>query len=189
MASRLDAELARDDAELVELDQLLAGFQNTYENMGVSARQNTPKLSLEIEYPPKTTNSRRGESSLVWTVSGHQGRLGQVIANLIENARSFTPSSGGEICIKLRRKGPLAVFSVTDNGPGIPPENTERIFERFYTDRPDGEAFGQNSGLGLSITRQIIEAHGGTIRADNVDPSLGTGARFTVSIPIYKLPT
>ena len=188
-ASRLDAELARDDAELVELDQLLAGFQNTYENMGVSARQNTPKLSLEIEYPPKTTNSRRGESSLVWTVSGHQGRLGQVIANLIENARSFTPSSGGEICIKLRRKGPLAVFSVTDNGPGIPPENTERIFERFYTDRPDGEAFGQNSGLGLSITRQIIEAHGGTIRADNVDPSLGTGARFTVSIPIYKLPT
>ena len=188
-ASRLDAELARDDAELVELDQLLAGFQNTYENMGASARQNTPKLSLEIENPPKTTNSRRGENSLVWTVSGHQGRLGQVIANLIENARSFTPSSGGEICIKLRRKGPLAVFSVTDNGPGIPPENTERIFERFYTDRPDGEAFGQNSGLGLSITRQIIEAHGGTIRADNVDPSLGTGARFTVSIPIYKLPT
>jgi len=186
-ASRLDAELARDDAELVELDQLLSGFQNTYENMSESARHNTPELTLTIDDQQKSSPARRGEGKAPsWLISGHQGRLGQVIANLIENARSFVPQSGGKVQIHLFRQNQMAVFTITDNGPGIPPENTERIFERFYTDRPDTEAFGQNSGLGLSITRQIVEAHGGSIRAENVDPSQGTGARITVSIPLFR---
>ena len=110
-------------------------------------------------------------------MSGHRGRLSQVIANLVENARSFVPGSNGRIDIKLSRQGDQAIVTISDNGPGIPEENTERIFERFYTDRPANEAFGQNSGLGLSITRQIVEAHGGSIKAGNVDGTDTTGAR------------
>ena len=72
----------------------------------------------------------------------------------------------------------MAILTVTDNGPGIPPANTERVFERFYTDRPNFEEFGQNSGLGLSITRQIIEAHGGTVKAGNIQLKNHTGAVF-----------
>ena len=107
-----------------------------------------------------------------------------MIANLVENARSFVPTQNGRIDIHLCRRGNMAVITVSDNGPGIPPENTERIFERFYTDRPEGEAFGQNSGLGLSITRQIVEAHGGSIRAGNVMDGSESGAVFTVVIPL-----
>jgi two-component system sensor histidine kinase ChvG len=119
-------------------------------------------------------------------VLGHDLRLGQVIANLIENARSFVPEDTGRITVTLSRTGKLLVLTVDDNGPGIRADNIERIFERFYTDRPAGEAFGQNSGLGLSISRQIVEAHGGTLTAENI---LGTkpgdirGARFVVSLP------
>ena len=109
------------------------------------------------------------------------------MANLLENARSFVPKENGRIDLELSRMGNFAVISVTDNGPGIPPDNTQRIFERFYTDRPQGEQFGQNSGLGLSITRQIVESHGGAIRADNVE--VGTGARFTVTIPLVAHPS
>ena len=77
-------------------------------------------------------------------------------------------------------------LTVEDNGPGIRADNIDRIFERFYTDRPAGEAFGQNSGLGLSISRQIVEAHGGTLTAENISggkPGEIRGARFTVTLP------
>ncbi len=119
-------------------------------------------------------------------VQGHDLRLGQVITNLIENARSFVPDEHGHISMSLSRSGKFNILTVEDNGPGIRAENIERIFERFYTDRPAGEAFGQNSGLGLSISRQIVEAHGGTLTAENI---LGTkpgdikGARFIVALP------
>ena len=186
-ASRLDAELARDDAETVNLVTLLEGFHATYSTMGQSTRRSTPKLTLTIDEVLKPASKRRGGNPVSpWLVSGHQSRLGQVIANLIENARSFVPTSGGEVHLHLSRRGHLAVITVTDNGPGIPVENTERIFERFYTDRPENEAFGQNSGLGLSITRQIVEAHGGRITAGNVDSKEGTGARFTVILPMIS---
>ena len=184
-ASRLDAELARDDEELVELDDLLRGFYETYSSLGVSNRTNNPKLALNIEkveQPPTRRKSSTGTNP--WLVTGHRGRLGQVIANLIENARSFVPHVDGKIDVNLKHDGTSAIITITDNGPGIPVENTNRIFERFYTDRPEGEAFGQNSGLGLSITRQIVEAHDGTIVASNVDASRGSGAIFTVTLPL-----
>lgn len=185
-ASRLDAELARDDAELIDLDQLLEGYRDTYESISSNAQTPMPVLSLHIGNSGGGGGSdggKRNRKPPSWTISGHRGRLGQVIANLVENARSFVPEAGGKIDISLTRDKSLAVIHVADNGPGIPQENAERIFERFYTDRPEGEAFGQNSGLGLSITRQIVEAHGGTITAGNVDPVKG-GALFTVKIPL-----
>jgi two-component system sensor histidine kinase ChvG len=117
---------------------------------------------------------------------GHDLRLGQVIANLIENARSFVPEETGRITVTLSRVGRLVMLTVDDNGPGIRADNIERIFERFYTDRPSGEAFGQNSGLGLSISRQIVEAHGGTLTAENITgtkPGELKGARFIVAFP------
>ena len=184
-ASRLDAELARDDEELVELDDLLRGFYETYSSLGVSSRTNNPKLALNIEKVEQVPTRRKSSTaSSPWLVTGHRGRLGQVIANLIENARSFVPHVDGKIDVNLKHNGTSAIITITDNGPGIPAENTNRIFERFYTDRPEGEAFGQNSGLGLSITRQIVEAHDGTIVASNVDASQGSGAIFTVTLPL-----
>ena len=121
-------------------------------------------------------------------VLGHDSRLGQVIVNLIDNARSFSPPDQ-PVRVMLSRVGDEVLVTVEDGGPGIEPHALERIFERFYTDRPN-EGFGQNSGLGLSISRQIVEAHRGSIRAENrlgpagadgVQPRLG--ARFTVSLP------
>ena len=124
-------------------------------------------------------------------VLGNPSALGQVIRNLIDNARSFSPP-GGEVRVFLEpptaRNG-LARIVVEDDGPGIPPDNLESIFKRFYTKRPTGSAFGNNSGLGLAISRQIVNSHGGRIFAENrlVDPdfadSARKGARFIVEIP------
>ena len=121
-------------------------------------------------------------------VPGHDSRLGQVVDNLIENARSFSPQ-GGRVRITARRLRNAVEIAVDDDGPGIQPEAIERIFERFYTDRPH-QGFGQNSGLGLSISRQIVEAHGGRIRAENRmgvsdrDGPRVLGARFVVRLPV-----
>ncbi len=89
-----------------------------------------------------------------------------MINNLIDNARSFTPK-GGEVRVTCRRHRDAVEIIVDDDGPGIPPHALTRIFERFYTDRPEEQGFGQNSGLGLSISRQIVEAHGGRVWAEN----------------------
>ena len=91
------------------------------------------------------------------------------------------PAENGVVRLNLARTSKDIVITVEDNGPGIPEDNLERIFERFYTDRPEEQGFGQNSGLGLSISRQIVEAHGGTIRAENI--SAKGGARFIVTLP------
>lgn len=113
-----------------------------------------------------------------------------MISNLLDNARSFS-SADGSVRIALSRHGDAAQITVDDDGPGIRAEDTDRIFERFYTDRPEGEGFGNNSGLGLSISRQIIEAHRGTITAMNrreVTSGTGkeriTGARFVITLPV-----
>ena len=127
---------------------------------------------------------------LAGRVYGVPDELTSVVRNLIDNARSFSPP-GGAVTVSLTQlpaeKGsrPLAVVQVEDQGPGIPSENLETVFERFYTSRPKGQAFGGNSGLGLSIARQIVEAHGGTIRAENRVAEDGRilGARFVVSLP------
>jgi two-component system sensor histidine kinase ChvG len=120
-------------------------------------------------------------------VLGHDSRLGQVFNNLIDNALSFSRPEGA-IRIRATRHGGRIVVVVDDDGPGIRAENMESIFERFYTDRPEGDEFGQNSGLGLAITRQIVEAHRGSIVAENRRSADGKveGARFTVTLPAPK---
>jgi two-component system, OmpR family, sensor histidine kinase ChvG len=175
-ASRLDAELARDDAKRIDLKAFVGDF------VAFSREAGQRKKPVEIEFRPM----RPPTGTKGYFVIGHDLRLGQVIANLIENARSFVPDTGGHILITLSRVGDQVVLSVEDNGPGIRVENVERIFERFYTDRPGSESFGQNSGLGLSISRQIVEAHGGTLTAENIPgakPGDIRGARFVVTLP------
>lgn len=175
-ASRLDAELARADAAPVDVATLLrtvVDFANERGGKGAAP----VKLTIEPSRQPQP-----------YRILGHDSRLAQVINNLIDNARSFSPK-GGSVRIAARRAADNVVVVVDDDGPGIRPDAIERVFERFYTDRPEGESFGNNSGLGLSITRQIIEAHRGTIIADNrkeKDSAGGTvikGARFIVSLP------
>ncbi|GAA2838614.1 two-component system sensor histidine kinase ChvG [Aminobacter aminovorans] len=175
-ASRLDAELAREDASKVDLKKFIGDL------VAVSRETGRHKKPVEIEFTP----AKLPAGVKNYNVAGHDLRIGQVITNLIENARSFVPDEHGHIAISLARVGKFNVITVEDNGPGIRAENIDRIFERFYTDRPAGEAFGQNSGLGLSISRQIVEAHGGTLRAENITgtkPGELKGARFIVAFP------
>lgn len=175
-ASRLDAELAREDAATVDLKKFVTDL------VAVSRETTRNKKAVEIEL--KVAKLPAGAKGYV--VVGHDLRIGQVITNLIENARSFVPDEHGHIAISLARAGKFNIITVDDNGPGIRAEKIDRIFERFYTDRPAGEAFGQNSGLGLSISRQIVEAHGGTLTAENIPgtkPGEIKGARFVVTLP------
>lgn len=171
-ASRLDAELAREDSGPVDLSTLLENITEM-QNKVATGDQNTSVL-LAVTPPPKGANP--------FQIQGHEGRIGQVINNLVDNARSFVDERNGKIEIALRRSGEWVEISVEDNGPGIPSEDTERIFERFYTDRPGDESFGQNSGLGLSISRQIIETHGGTLTAGSRQGQ--KGARFLIRMPV-----
>jgi two-component system sensor histidine kinase ChvG len=174
-ASRLDAELARADAKPVDLEKLLAGLCEI--SGQVRARGKTVTVAFQAD---RKTAGKSG-----FKVVGHESRLGQIITNLIENARSFVPSEGGKIDVRLSRKDGNCIVVIEDNGPGIEAENIDRIFERFYTDRPGAEDFGQNSGLGLSISRQIAEAHGGSLEAENVLGPNGErkGARFILVLP------
>ena len=175
-ASRLDAELAREDAGKVDLKKFVGDL------VSVSRETTRHKKVVEIDF--NAAKLPAGAKS--YNVLGHDLRIGQVITNLIENARSFVPDGHGHIDISLARIGKFNVITVEDNGPGIRVENIDRIFERFYTDRPSSEAFGQNSGLGLSISRQIVEAHGGTLTAENITgtkPGDIKGARFIVTLP------
>ncbi|MEJ2517854.1 MAG: sensor histidine kinase [Methyloceanibacter sp.] len=165
-ASRLDAELAREDSGPVDLDELLRATVSLYNDIHLD---DLPEVSLEIERAPGTYPYR---------IIGHDSRLHQVMVNLIENAISFSPPRG-RVTVTARRRGTNIEILIEDEGPGIPPENLERIFERFYTDRPH-ETFGQNSGLGLNISRQIIAAHGGRLYAENRPaPGAETGAANT----------
>jgi two-component system sensor histidine kinase ChvG len=105
-----------------------------------------------------------------------------VVRNLVDNAVSFSPK-GGTVTLSARIDGGVVRITVEDEGPGIPPDNLETIFQRFYTERPQEHGFGKNSGLGLSIARQICEGMGGRIRAENRE---GSGASFTVELPLAK---
>jgi two-component system, OmpR family, sensor histidine kinase ChvG len=172
-ASRLDAELSRDPPRPIDLDRLLG------EMIGLAAdvrRVDEPEVFYEGPEDPPVF------------VSGREGPLGQVFRNLIDNAKSFSPPTGS-VRVRLGRNGEASV-SVDDDGPGIPPENLETVFERFYTSRPKGAAFGGNSGLGLSIARQIVDAHGGRIWAENRTDEAGRvlGARFHVTLPLTGRP-
>lgn len=176
-ASRLDAELARDDLALIDLDRFLCDLVRGYDPERAGARGVRVGFHGEREPIP---------------VRAHEGPLGRVFLNLIDNAITFSPE-GGEVRVTVSRtpasrgtpaRSPVRV-AVEDDGPGIPPDNLETIFQRFYTERPQGTAFGSHSGLGLSIGRQIVEAHGGRIWAENRRGADGAiaGARFVVEMP------
>ena len=179
-ASRLDAELARADMAPVDLAKLLSAVTGMANQVDSA---HPVKVLLDLAPGPAMIEG------------GHDSRLAQVLNNLIDNARSFS-EPGGNVRVALRpaqrpgKSGPRDGFEmvVDDDGPGIPGHALERIFERFYTDRPS-QGFGQNSGLGLSISRQIVEAHSGTIQAVNRTVPPGdaiTGARFVVWLPGLK---
>lgn len=170
-ASRLDADLARDDSGQVDLSEFLQNIVNASREI---KRHKKVDIKLTVNTPKNANES--------FVVSGHDIRLGQVVNNLIDNACSFVPEVGGKVSIGLGRNKNLVFIIIEDNGPGIQAENLDRVFERFYTDRAEMDGFGQNSGLGLSISRQIIEAHGGKIRAENRRDGQ-TGARFIVTLP------
>jgi two-component system, OmpR family, sensor histidine kinase ChvG len=203
-ASRLDAELTRGDAGPVDVAALLRAV--------VSLAQDSSRGGARVEL---SVPVRRGKNaSADYFVLGHDSRLAQIVTNLIDNARSFS-EPGGIVRVALERRSARkepegkqffdqVVITVDDDGPGVPPHALERIFERFYTDRPS-QGFGQNSGLGLSISRQIVEAHGGRIWACNRPAELasvrvgsperddgdeitrhGAGARFIVELPAFS---
>ena len=173
-ASRLDAELSRAEPEPVDIGAMLAMLADIHA---------TTAAAIEDGQHPRLTVAMPAGADL--TVPGLEGRLTQVFQNLIANAVSFSPP-GGLVHIAARRDGPEVVVTVADSGPGIPEGKEEAIFERFYTERPAGEKFGTHSGLGLSISKQIVEAHAGSIAAANRRDDAGevAGAVFTVRLPI-----
>lgn len=179
-ASRLDAELARGEMEAIDLGRLLPALVQVHETALAQGNGTGETGAGERRVPALVF---RGESTDC-TVRGIEGRLVQVFQNLISNARSFTPPEG-EISLSVRRDRRDIVVHVDDQGPGIPVDSLDSIFERFYSERPEGESFGRHSGLGLSISRQIIEAHGGAIHAENIHGAQGKrlGARFVVRLP------
>jgi two-component system sensor histidine kinase ChvG len=175
-ASRLDAELQRQDAVPVDLRRLLGTLVSV---------ANETKLGHDVAVEARFEG--RGANDAL-AVTGHDSRLGQVVSNLLSNAQSFS-EAGSKVRLVCRRvRGEIEIV-VDDDGPGIRDDALDRIFERFYTDRPH-QGFGQNSGLGLSISKQIVDAHGGRIWAENRagppdDEGVPTvsGARFVVRLP------
>jgi two-component system sensor histidine kinase ChvG len=171
-ASRLDAEMQRQDSEPIDLRKLISTVVNV---AGDVPREDGTVVTVKFE----------GNGG--FSVLGNDSRLGQVINNLIDNARSFSPQ-GGTVRVTCKRHRRDIDVVVDDDGPGIYPEAMEKIFDRFYTYRPHQD-FGQNSGLGLSISKQIVEAHDGRLWAENridtqgSEPSKVLGARFTVRLP------
>jgi len=191
-ASRLDAELALQAHEPVDLQQVLDGVVDIFRDI---LSNNSRRIVLDIAEVPGNPTA--------YVVQGHDARLGRVITNLLDNAISFSPESG-TVTISARRTGTNIVIVVDDDGPGIPEDKLEDVFNRFYSDRPQTDStIGKNSGLGLSISREIVNAYGGRIWASNRMVGAGgsasgfdeeaslkdrrapgvTGARFSVELP------
>ena len=179
-ASRLDAELARNEqrpVDMVKMIGAIVAFANE------TRKPAQAEIVLDVAKLPGGADPVKG-----YLVLGHDSRLGQVMRNLLDNGRSFT-RRGSKLNVRIRRSGGEVEVRIDDQGPGIRPDNLERVFERFYTDRPES-SFGSNSGLGLAISKQIVEAHKGRIWAENrygqadapADKPV-VGARFTVRIP------
>lgn len=168
-ASRLDAELSRTQMAPVNLRRLLETIVEVHQATGKAG-----DIGFQLQIA--------GDGPFF--VLGIEDRLGQVMRNIVGNARSFSPP-GSTIALSLYRTGKTVEIACEDDGPGFPTENIDRVFERFYSQRPDGEAFGTHSGLGLSISRQIVDAHRGTIAATNRvdDQGVTCGARVTIVLP------
>lgn len=174
-ASRLDADLSEAEYETIDLGDLLRNFVNS-RRLTLDGQS---KVALQFQTPKTPVMARVVVDRLV-----------QVLDNLFVNATSFSPD-GGVIVLSLQRKGDDAVVTMADDGPGIPENKRDTIFNRFYSERPEGETFGRHSGLGLSISRQIIEALGGKITANNRKRRRGafkTGAEMVITLPIVKTP-
>jgi len=167
-ASRVDAELSRTPTEPLDVGSILAILAEIND---ATRSDGEPAIMLDVP----------GTPLLVQAV---EGRLVQVLRNLIGNARSFSPVNGS-IFLQGRESGAMVEISVSDDGPGIPDAKLEHVFDRFYSERPANEQFGQHSGLGLSISRQIVEALKGRIAAENRRDDQGrvVGARFVVRLP------
>lgn len=168
-ASRLDAELSRAQTEAVDVGRLLDALVEVHR---ATTADDGPRFQVEVS----------DKRPLI--VQGIEGRLGQVLRNLISNAVTFSPPRG-LISLRAERQDDQIVLSVSDEGPGVPDGKLDAIFDRFYTERPKSEKFGTHSGLGLSISKQIIEAHGGKIFAQNRYSGSGevAGTRFTIRLP------
>jgi two-component system sensor histidine kinase ChvG len=170
--SRLEAEIVREKLVRVDLARLLEDIISIYRD---TTRDGEVRVSLTAELSGSAI------------VMGREGPLSQVVRNLVENARSFSPADR-EVRVTLSRimagRDPVLRITVEDDGPGMPPDKLEKVFERFYTDRPQGAKFGNNSGLGLSIVRQIVETHRGRVWAENrMTDGRISGARFIVELP------
>lgn len=174
-ASRLESELSRAEMEPVDLGMMALTLVEAYNATG---SEGAPTITLQGVGPGK------------FVVPGLEGRLSQVVRNLLDNALSFSPS-GGLITVRLGQNKMMVELTIEDEGPGLPEGSEDKIFERFYSERPTAEAFGKHSGLGLSISRQIVEAHGGTIRAENrkaspapdTETAANHGAKFILLLP------
>jgi two-component system sensor histidine kinase ChvG len=165
-ASRLDAELSRSRFERIDVSVVAAGLVEAYRTSGLPR-----DLAITLE----------GRQAPAF-VEGDPSRLAQVLHNLIDNALSFSPAGGTvSLAVTPNEATQYVAISVTDSGPGVPPENRGDVFNRFYSQRPEAEDFGRHSGLGLSIVASIIEAHGGRIHVE--DPPSGQGASFVVALP------
>ncbi|MEM9809984.1 MAG: HAMP domain-containing sensor histidine kinase [Pseudomonadota bacterium] len=176
-ASRLDAQLATERRKAISASKLAGDVARSYRAVTDAGG---PMVNFwdELDSDPK--------------IFASPAALGRVVRNLIDNAISFSPPSGA-VTIALEKDGsarhPCVLLTVTDEGPGVPEDNLESIFNRFYTSRPQGATFGSNSGLGLAIARQIVESHGGRIWCENVqgpDDDMRTGACFSLQIPLHK---
>lgn len=167
-ASRLEAEITRSPSGIIDIARFVAEIVQTYGEANIGG--------ATVKFIDETMGGGL-------RVSGRDGSLGQVVRNLVDNALSFSPPDGVvKVSVLQAAKGPktLARILVEDEGSGIPEDKLETIFNRFYTDRPKGSAFGNNSGLGLSIVRQIVTTHRGDVRAEN--RTVG-GARFIIDLP------
>lgn len=169
-ASRVDAEMSRAETSLVNLRAIL---ETLFEVYSETAAERRVKLVLNL---PDRRHALR--------VMGLETRIVQVLRNLMDNALSFS-SEGSTLTLRVEQSPRHLQIALEDEGPGIPPDKLTSIFERFYSERPKTEAFGKHSGLGLSISHQIIEAHGGQIWAENRYDSEGQirGATFFILLP------
>jgi two-component system sensor histidine kinase ChvG len=172
-ASRIDAELSRAELGAVDVGRMLSALVEMHEATGETA-ETGERVRLALDIGPN-----RG-----LTVPGLEDRLVQVLRNLVTNALSFSPPRG-TVTLACRGDADWLIVTVEDEGPGIPEAKLAAIFDRFYTERPKGERFGAHSGLGLSISKQIVDAHDGTIHAENRRDAAGRviGARFVVRLP------
>ena len=166
-----EASLSREKMKVLNLIDLIKDVVEEFNN-NKSVIEKNIKFEIVREKPNGYTAS----------VFGARSRLEQVLANLIDNAISFSPEKSC-IYIGIKSSKDLVLLTIKDEGPGFKETNTDRIFKRFYSNRP--EKFGEHSGLGLNIVKNIIELHGGSIRASN-QPGNKKGARIEVLLPIYK---